>query len=56
MRTLSMSAYEITIRLMEEARAFAYTVRESGRVVARGQVETEEVVAPGYYGGSEAMD
>jgi hypothetical protein len=51
-----MSAYEVTIRLMEEERAFAYTVRERDRVVASGRVETEDAVAPGYYGGSEAMD
>ncbi len=48
-----MSEYEIAIRLLDEEHAFAYTIRRDDRVIEAGRVDE---VAPGYYGGSEAMD
>jgi hypothetical protein len=44
----------IYIRLA--AGAFTYSILDGGRLIDTGTVETEEEVAPGYYGGSEAMD
>jgi hypothetical protein len=44
----------IYIRLAEGA--FTYSVLCGGSLIETGRVETEEEVAPGYYGGSEAMD
>ena len=44
----------IYIRLAESA--FTYSILCDGRLIETGTVETEEEVAPGYYGGSEAMD
>jgi hypothetical protein len=47
---------EIYIRIAEERATFTYTIQRSGRVIETAEVETEEAVAPEYYGGSEAMD
>jgi len=46
----------IYIRITTYASAFTYSVLRGGRLVETGTVETDEEVAPGYYGGSEAMD
>jgi hypothetical protein len=52
-----MLDYEITIRLSSGRDAFVYTIGREGRSWESGEVDAaEEVVAPGYYGGSEAMD
>jgi len=52
-----MFDYEVTIRLAEEKDAFVYTIARDGRELESGEVDaSEEVVTPGYYGGSEAMD
>jgi len=48
--------HQVTIRLSSEALAFVYTVRFDGCPVESGIVEVDELVTPGYYGGSEAMD
>jgi hypothetical protein len=48
---------DIFIRNEEDRMAFVYTVRKGAVVIASGTVGVdEEVVSPGYYGGSEAMD
>jgi hypothetical protein len=44
----------IYIRLAEGA--FTYSILDGGRLIETGTVETEEEVAPGYHGGSAAMD
>jgi hypothetical protein len=49
-----MSEYEVAIRLLDEESGFAYTVSREGRVIDAGRVD--DGIAPGYYGGSEAMD
>jgi len=52
-----MPEYEVTIRLLEEKDAFVYTIAREGRALESGEVDAaEELVAPGYYGGSEALD
>jgi hypothetical protein len=52
------SAYMIEdgIYIRLAAGAFTYSILHGGRLIDTGTVETEEEVAPGYYGGSEAMD
>ncbi len=52
---------EIRIRLAEEGLAFIYSIVQGGMLIETGVVnpieeESEDVVAPGYYGGSQAMD
>ena len=51
-----MSDTQIYIRIASEGMAFVYTIQNSGKLIASGTVDVEETVAPGYYGGSEAMD
>jgi len=46
----------IYIRITTYGAAFTYKVLRGGRLVETGTVEADEEVAPGYYGGSEAMD
>jgi hypothetical protein len=46
----------IYIRNAAGGPAFFYTVVRGGRPVESGTVDVEDEVAPGYYGGSEAMD
>jgi len=46
----------IYIRITTCGRSFTYRVLRGGRVVETGTIEADEEVAPGYYGGSEAMD
>jgi hypothetical protein len=47
---------DIYIHISQDGLAFYYTVRNSDRLIDSGRVDTQETVAPGYYGGSEAMD
>jgi hypothetical protein len=46
----------IYIRIAAGNAAFTYSVLRGGRLAETGTVETEEEMAPDYYGGSEAMD
>ena len=56
--------HEIRIRIPDEGLAFVYSIWRAGELISAGEVragdpirETIEAdVAPGYYGGSEAMD
>jgi hypothetical protein len=55
--TTEMFDYEVTIRLSDCRDAFVYTIARAGRELESCEVDAaEEVVTPGYYGGSEAMD
>ncbi len=52
---------EIRIRLADEGLAFIYSVMQGGVLIETALVNPvedagEDVVAPGYYGGSEVMD
>ncbi len=51
-----MSDHQISIRLVEDRIAFHYTITIHGEPLEYGTINTDEVVPPGYYGGSETMD
>jgi hypothetical protein len=52
-----MFADQVHIRIAEQGLAFVYSVRRDGREIETGVIfAEEEEIAPGFYGGSEAMD
>jgi hypothetical protein len=52
----SMFEDEIRIRINGEEFAFTYSILRDGEIIETAEVEAEELVAPGYYCGSEALD